>query len=244
MQENLKKKIKKLITKYFHSSEKYGRLEKGPITKYLIYNPSKRHEIWRFFTYMFVHIGYKHLLINVLIQFILGIFVESIHGSIAVVLVFIAGVIAGSIGSSIATPGLYLGGASGGCYALIAANLTTFITNWADMNNPILLLLLFVFWIVADIGESFYRKKCEQPNPALGYRTGHMCHLCGGIAGLLVGVLAFRNPEVHEWEVVLSIVFIVSYFILILIGICVHLFKPGRFRLVETQNDVQYTETV
>lgn len=193
---------------------------------------------------MFVHVGYKHLVINVLIQFILGIFVESIHGSIAVSLVFMAGVIAGSLGSSIATPGVYLGGASGGCYALIAANLSTFITNWNEMNNPILLLLLFVFWIAADIGETFYRKKCSQPNPALGYRTGHMCHLCGGIAGLLVGVFAFKNHTVHEWEDILSLVFIILYFVLILIGICIHLFKHGRFMLTETQNDVQYTETV
>jgi rhomboid-related protein 1/2/3 len=29
----------------------------GPISSALIYDPHKRHEAWRFLTYMFVHVG-------------------------------------------------------------------------------------------------------------------------------------------------------------------------------------------
>lgn len=29
----------------------------GPLAKWLIYDPTRRYEMWRYFTYMFVHIG-------------------------------------------------------------------------------------------------------------------------------------------------------------------------------------------
>lgn len=34
-----------------------GKTIEGPLAKKLIYNPYRRYEVWRFFTYMFVHIG-------------------------------------------------------------------------------------------------------------------------------------------------------------------------------------------
>ena len=38
--------------------------QKGP----LIFNPSKKKEIWRFLTYQFVHSGYFHICFNILVQ--------------------------------------------------------------------------------------------------------------------------------------------------------------------------------
>ena len=34
----------------------------------MIFNPTKKKEVWRFLTYMFVHSGYFHITFNVLIQ--------------------------------------------------------------------------------------------------------------------------------------------------------------------------------
>ena len=39
----------------------------------LLFNPNKKHEVWRFLTYMFVHSGYFHITFNVLIQVSKGI---------------------------------------------------------------------------------------------------------------------------------------------------------------------------
>lgn len=37
----------------------------GPAASLLIYNPHKRYEAWRYLTYMFVHVGYVYILINI-----------------------------------------------------------------------------------------------------------------------------------------------------------------------------------
>ena len=39
-----------------------------PYCSPLIYNPARRHELWRFISYMFVHIGISHFVFNMLMQ--------------------------------------------------------------------------------------------------------------------------------------------------------------------------------
>lgn len=41
-----------------------------------IYNPRKREEAWRFVTYMFVHVGVMHILMNLIVQLFLGTALE------------------------------------------------------------------------------------------------------------------------------------------------------------------------
>lgn len=53
-----------------------GRQVNGPVAQLFIYNPRKRHEAWRFVTYMFVHVGVMHLMMNLLVQLFLGTFLE------------------------------------------------------------------------------------------------------------------------------------------------------------------------
>ena len=48
----------------------------------LIFSPKKRAEIWRFYTYQFLHAGFPHIFGNVLMQLFLGIPLELVHGSI------------------------------------------------------------------------------------------------------------------------------------------------------------------
>ncbi|VDP08272.1 unnamed protein product, partial [Schistosoma margrebowiei] len=98
-----------------------------PIDSIFIYNPTKRHEVWRFLTYMFIHNGYVHLAFNCLLQVVLGLLLEIVHKFWRVGLVYLLGVIAGSLAHSVSDPFVLLAGASGGCYALIGAHLATVI---------------------------------------------------------------------------------------------------------------------
>jgi Uncharacterized membrane protein (homolog of Drosophila rhomboid) len=66
-----------------------------------------------------------HLVVNLVVQIILGIPLEMVHGWWRVLLVYLAGVVAGSLGTSVSDPTVYLAGASGGVYALIAAHLAS-----------------------------------------------------------------------------------------------------------------------
>ncbi|KAK5615792.1 Rhomboid- protein 2 [Crenichthys baileyi] len=90
-------------------------LYKSPLT----YDPKKREEAWRFFSYMFVHAGVEHIVGNLIMQLLLGIPLELVHKGFEVGMVYMAGVLAGSLASSIFDPLSALVGASGGVYALM-----------------------------------------------------------------------------------------------------------------------------
>ena len=46
----------------------------------MIFDPDKRQEVWRYLTYMLVHSGIFHAIFNILIQLVLGLPLEMVHG--------------------------------------------------------------------------------------------------------------------------------------------------------------------
>lgn len=119
------------IQLYFRDDEnnqkEIGESTSGPAASLFIYHPFRRYEAWRFATYMFVHVGIMHIMMNLIIQIFLGVALELVHCWWRVALVYTAGVVAGSMGTSITNPRIFLAGASGGVYALITAHIATII---------------------------------------------------------------------------------------------------------------------
>ncbi|KAL0114006.1 hypothetical protein PUN28_011370 [Cardiocondyla obscurior] len=168
----------------------------GPAATLFIYNPHKRYQAWRYLTYMFVHVGVFHLVVNLLVQIMLGIPLEMVHKWWRVLMIYIAGVLAGSLGTSVSDPTVYLAGASGGVYALITAHVATIIMNWSQMEFAVLQLLVFLVITSVDVGQAVYNRYVLDTNDQIGY----VAHLAGAIAGLLVGINILRNLEVQTWE--------------------------------------------
>lgn len=85
-----------------------------PYCSVLIYNPKRRYEAWRYVTYMFTHIGIAHFVFNMIMQILVGVFLEMEQegwvGSLRVMAVYLAGVLAGSLGTSISDPYTYIAG--------------------------------------------------------------------------------------------------------------------------------------
>ena len=58
----------------------------APVCSLLIYNPARRHEVWRFLTYQFVHVNMEHIVFNTLMQIVVGLPLEmsqpGYHGTI------------------------------------------------------------------------------------------------------------------------------------------------------------------
>ncbi len=79
-----------------------------PFCSVLIYNPVRRYEAWRFLTYMLIHIGISHFVFNMIMQIIVGVFLEMEQegwmGSVRVAIVYLTGVVAGSLGTSLSGP--------------------------------------------------------------------------------------------------------------------------------------------
>ncbi|XP_076281091.1 rhomboid-4 isoform X2 [Lasioglossum baleicum] len=182
----------------------------GPAATLFIYNPHKRFQAWRYLTYMFVHIGVFHLVVNLLVQVMLGIPLEMVHKWWRVLTIYIAGVVAGSLGTSVSDPRVYLAGASGGVYALITAHVATILMNWSQMEFAVLQLLVFLVVTSFDIGQAIYNRYVLDTNDQVGY----VAHFAGAIAGLLVGINVLRNLEVRTWEKVVWWVSIITYTVL------------------------------
>ncbi|CAH8457650.1 unnamed protein product [Schistosoma turkestanicum] len=165
-----------------------------PVDSVLIYNPTKRHEVWRFLTYMFIHYGYKHLVFNCSVQIILGLLLELVHKFWRVGLVYLLGVISGSLANSVTDSFSLMGGASGGCYALIGAHLATVIMNWDIMqegwlkdplnfiSSGVVRLLLIIVLGGGDTALAIYDR---YTNPDDDIRVGFSAHFGGFLAGLM-----------------------------------------------------------
>uniref|UniRef100_T1J9T3 Peptidase S54 rhomboid domain-containing protein n=1 Tax=Strigamia maritima TaxID=126957 RepID=T1J9T3_STRMM len=98
-----------------------------PIDSLFVYRPDKRTEIWRYLFYMVLHAGWIHLIFNLLVQIMIGLPLEMVHGTMRIGTVYMAGVLAGSLGTSVFDSDVYLVGASGGVYALLAAHLSNIL---------------------------------------------------------------------------------------------------------------------
>ncbi|XP_076631524.1 rhomboid-4 isoform X1 [Colletes latitarsis] len=179
----------------------------GPAATLFIYNPHKRYQAWRYLTYMFVHVGFLHLVVNLLVQIMLGIPLEMVHKWWRVLTIYIAGVVAGSLGTSVSDPNVFLAGASGGVYALITAHVATILMNWSQMEFAVLQLLVFLVVTSVDIGQAICNRYVLGTNDQVGY----VAHFAGAIAGLLVGINVLRNLEVKTWEKVIWWTSIITY---------------------------------
>ncbi|KAK0183062.1 hypothetical protein PV327_001137 [Microctonus hyperodae] len=197
----------------------------GPAATLFIYNPYKRYQAWRYLTYMFVHVGVFHLVVNLLVQIMLGIPLEMVHKWWRVLIIYIAGVVAGSLGTSVSDPGVYLAGASGGVYALITAHVATILMNWNQMEFAALQLCVFVVVTVVDVGQAVYNRYVLGTKDQIGY----VAHFAGAIAGLLVGINVLRNLEVQTWEKAVWWASIFTYTALMAVAILWNIFYPSYF---------------
>lgn len=178
-----------------------------PIDSIFIYRPDKRLEVWRFFFYMVLHAGWLHLMFNLLVQVLVGLPLEMVHGSLRIGAVYMAGVLAGSLGTSVFDTDVYLVGASGGVYALLAAHLANVLLNYSNMEFGTVRLFGIFVVASADVGFAIYdRYAAEQLGPPVSY----VAHLTGALAGLTIGLLVLKNFEqkLHEqliWWVALGV---------------------------------------
>ncbi|XP_055599116.1 protein rhomboid-like isoform X2 [Uranotaenia lowii] len=206
------------------TNNQLGTSTNGPMATLFIYNPQLRQQAWRFVTYMFVHIGFMHIVMNLLVQIFLGVALELVHCWWRVALVYLAGVLAGSMGTSIFSPKVFLAGASGGVYALITAHIATIIMNWSQMEYAVVQLFVFLVFCITDLSTSIYNSIYDPFD-----KVGYIAHASGAIAGFLVGIGVLRNLRVNPWERKLWWCAVTIYFLLMGAGVMFHILNPNHF---------------
>lgn len=141
-------------------------------------------EPWRLVTYMFVHVGILHLLINGYGLWVLGKITEQLYGSRRILFLYVAGGLAGGLASISFGGPATSAGASGAVFALLGAALVelgihrkSYPQRWTGSLMGLLLLLTG-----ANVIVGFLYPLIDQA-----------AHLGGLAAGLLGGLALSRK---------------------------------------------------
>uniref|UniRef100_A0A8D2KRA0 rhomboid protease n=1 Tax=Varanus komodoensis TaxID=61221 RepID=A0A8D2KRA0_VARKO len=140
----------------------------------LLYHPQLRAQAWRYLTYIFMHAGIEHLGLNIVLQLLVGVPLEMVHGATRIGFVYIAGVVAGSLAVSIADMTAPVVGSSGGVYALISAHLANIVMVSAGIGRE----AIFELFTLCCRSFSYYPSsgsfKIKSPHMLLSFST-HGC---------------------------------------------------------------------
>ena len=165
-----------------------------------------------------------------LVQLVLGILMEMVHGSIRIALIYLTGVFTGSLSSYVFSPAVHLVGGSGGCYSLLGAHLATLVLNWGEDHAIILRrvrgyktpkilhgklirnlkLLGLVIFIIGDLLVFYLKSQSD---------ISYVAHVFGFIVGYIVAFIVTRNRVETSREKYFKIILSVILSVLFIIGI-------------------------
>lgn len=231
--------VLQLIFFYINGAYKKTPDDWGPLAEALCFNPCKKIEAYRYFTYLLLHADITHLFGNVVVQVSVGIALEMMH-SWRVVVIYVAGAIGGSMAHSVLDRKSPLVGGSGGVFSFFSAHIAEVIMNWREMSHPSVRLLLFGIVVVVDVIINIF----TEPNPLDS--TSYVCHAGGAIVGLLLGVNILRNLQITEKENIIWYICLVTQIILAMIFIILDFKLPKEidcFNLNSTMTSQVFNHT-
>ncbi|KAM6050199.1 LOW QUALITY PROTEIN: rhomboid-related protein 3 [Theristicus caerulescens] len=191
----------------------------------LLYHPQLRAQAWRYLTYIFMHAGIEHLGLNVVLQLLVGVPLEMVHGAARISFVYVAGVVAGSLAVSVSDMTAPVVGSSGGVYALVSAHLANIVMNWSGMKCQFKLLRMAVALICMsfEFGRAVWLRFHPSAYPPCPHPS-FMAHLGGVMVGITLGVIILRNYEQRLQDQTLWWIFLSIYVIFVLFAIFWNIF--------------------
>lgn len=174
----------------------YYSYDEDALTMNFAYDPSRRHEVWRFFTPMFVHSSWSHLWGNLVMQLILGVFLEIVHKWKRIGIIYLASGFGGTLCITALDNTSYSVGASGAVMGLLFSHLSTIILNWNEMERKFSRFFCVGLYIVYDVGTDVYRELYLDER----LNISHAAHFGGAVTGFLVSILVLKNFKKHPWE--------------------------------------------
>lgn len=136
----------------------------------------------RFFTHVFGHNGWEHLISNMMYILLLGPLLEEKYGSEMIIwIIAVTALITGLI-NYIFFWNVALCGASGVCFAFI---LLASFTGFREGEIPLTFILVAVFFIGQQVFEGFTVKD----------NISNMAHIIGGMIGGFVGYILNKKSR-------------------------------------------------
>lgn len=179
-----------------------------------------RLHVYEFITYAFIHVGFYHLLTNVITIFIFGSYIELKYGSIRACAIWIFGIMAASIGYTMIAAVenaqfRVLVGASGGSYCYMGVTVIEGIINPETIQHKSVRAAIVAFVFLLHLIE-YITQYVVNDIPNLGESIAIMAHLFGLLYGLFGSIVFIPNYVVHHHETVFvaaSIIFNIFFFI-------------------------------
>ncbi|ERL88356.1 protein rhomboid isoform X2 [Dendroctonus ponderosae] len=177
--------------------------------KLLRFEPNKRLEVWRYFTYMLVHDGWSHLALNVVMQCIFAALLEISQGRLRVLTIYVLGGVTGILGAACLHPDLVVGASAGG-YSLLLSNVADLVLNFHTINyriyRAISISTLIIFDVIYDIVHIYSSRE-----PQVSWQA----HFFGGLTGLFLGLVVFKCNKPTKSTRVFFCLGLTLYFIFI-----------------------------
>lgn len=153
-----------------------------------------RLDIWRYFSYQLLHKGLGHLFFNMIMQLVVGVPLEMVHGPWRMFFLYQAGVVCGALNAGVWDPYLSLLGASGGVYTVFGLQLANLFINWSNMPFRWGRLVLISGFMGADLWN-------YTVNRTVG--LSYAAHAGGFCFGAAAGAAILKNIDMAKWERVL-----------------------------------------
>jgi rhomboid protease GluP len=142
------------------------------------------HEYWRLFTAMFLHVGFVHLLFNMICLAWLGPTIERFFGNLTFAAIYLLSGLGGALASMAVHPTLAAAGASGAIFGVFGAIVGFLAARRRSVPRAILVPLMVA--AVVFISSSLFGGIFEP-------RIDLAAHLGGLATGLICGLLLWRG---------------------------------------------------
>ncbi|MDY3702904.1 MAG: rhomboid family intramembrane serine protease [Limosilactobacillus coleohominis] len=135
---------------------------------------------WRLLTAGFIHIGFQHLIINMVTLYFIGMYVEEIYGHWQMLIIYLTSILTGNLISMLFQPLQNISaGASTGLFGLFGAFIMLGIVN---RNNPLIRQMAkqFLILVVFNIGADLIMPGVDLAGHLGGLIGGFLCSgMCG-----------------------------------------------------------------
>lgn len=165
------------------------------------------------------HTSERHLMSNMIMLGLLGVFFEFTEGFRHTLSVLYAGALLGAAfhGALRARP---VRGASGAIYALLWSQLSLLLLNWREMPLRWVRLLLCLMMLGLDIGMYVNERQRN---------TSYSSHLFGAVAGMCVALVLGKNVQLRRRDLAGKWAGMVGYSALVLVAGVYSQRWPARF---------------
>ena len=155
-------------------------------------------EVWRFFTPVFLHGYFLHILMNIISQIIIGSMLEKVVGSKVLIICYFLSSLGGNLLSSIMLPQSLSVGASSAIFGMIGMNVAYVLVNWKSISIRTKMLRLFIMVAIVIMVIS---KTISSDSGTIKYfapaNINNWSHLGGFITGIFFG-MGLIHPNIRE----------------------------------------------